>query len=260
MADRWIELEDGTIINLNNVIKFLEHNDNDDEFFLLDSSGSYTEISPSDKKRIIDFLTQNSCLELLTKQNNEPLKLDNIANNIKDDNPEIENVEPKKEDVPFRWKVYKEVDYILKSSLIEKLKEKKKSKKDVLKINLENKKDIFNAFDFRGTGIDQHYASVDIETIDWVLREIEEIEEDEKMSEKSIIDLKWHSFYIDARIKNLAKDLEAFIKSMEIYANEDIIIKAYISEKEACLMMLREIKDELTFLLNISNKKEANND
>lgn len=76
----------------------------------------------------------------------------------------------------------------------------------------------------------------------------------QRMTEKPIID-------IHVKIKNRAKDLQEFIKSMGIYANEEIIINASISgEKEAYLTMLREIKDELKFLQNISNQEESNDD
>lgn len=149
MADKWIEIHDGTILSLNNIVKIFTL---DGKWILFDTSGHCTDISESDRKRIIELLNKNSCIQLLTNQKN---------------NPERENIEPQKEDVPSRWKVYKQGDYILKNPLI--------------KIFNQKKKDIKNHFDhpnwFNSSDSEKnayyHYSKVAIEVIDWVLREIE---------------------------------------------------------------------------------------
>lgn len=75
MADRWIEIHDGTILNLNNIVKIFTL---DDKWILFDTSGHCTDISESDRKRIIELLNQNSCLELLlTNQNKNPERENN---------------------------------------------------------------------------------------------------------------------------------------------------------------------------------------
>ena len=71
MTDRWIELHDGTIINLKNIVKVFTF---EGKWILFDTSGLCTDISESDRKRIMNFLNESSCLKLLTNQKNNPEK------------------------------------------------------------------------------------------------------------------------------------------------------------------------------------------